>query len=84
MSASAHHPPWGRASDTDPGGTGTIAQQVTLRIFWTEFTADREAITEVLENFGKVAGKYRNMTFPKLRKDGTESRLANVLRGDLT
>ena len=23
MSASAHHPPWGRASDTDPGGTGT-------------------------------------------------------------
>ena len=55
-----------------------------LRIFWTEFTADREAITEVFENFGKVAGEYRNMTFPKLRKDGTESRLANVLRGDLT
>ena len=23
MSASAHHPPWGRASDTDRGGTGT-------------------------------------------------------------
>ena len=52
----------------------------------TEFTADREAITEVLENFRKVAGEceYRNMTFPKLRKDGTESRLANVLMGDLT
>ena len=58
-----------------------IVKQVTLRIFWTEFTADREAITEVLENFGKVAGEYRNMTFSKLRKDGTESRLANVSGG---
>ena len=60
-----------------------IAEQETLRIFWTEFTADREAIPKVVENFGKVEGKYKNMTFPRLRKDGTESRLAKVLRGDL-
>ena len=60
-----------------------IADTVTLRIYWTEYTADREAITEALEKFGKVEGEYRNQTFPKLRKDGTASRLANVLRSDL-
>ena len=61
-----------------------IADTVTLRIFWTQYAADREAIAEVLENFGRVEGDWRHQTFPRLRKDGTESRLANVERGDLT
>ena len=61
-----------------------IADTVTLRIYWTQYAADREAIEEVLENFGRVEGDWRHQTFPRLRKDGTESRLANVERGDLT
>ena len=59
------------------------ASEVKLKIFWTAYGTDTEAITEALSNFGTVLGEYENQVFSAYRKDGKPSRLAGVQKGDL-